>query len=113
MQNEINDDLTSNINDYIDTILNNYIDLGTKPCVSLLKYEKNSNNLYVMLMYSANELQECKNMKKHKKGCQCRNIIYVSMILDANLNLINTNDKSLYINDLYSIVFNVLKKFYL
>ena len=62
-----------------------------------------------MIMYSASVLKECNELDKHKKNCNCSNIIYVSMILDNKLNLINVNNKSLYINDLYDIVIKVLK----
>jgi hypothetical protein len=110
-ENLINDDLSSDINNYIDSIIDNYGNLGKKPCVSILKYEKRTNNIYIMLMYSANEFQECINLKKHIKGCKCRNILYISMILDDDYNLIQINDNSLYIYDLYNIILGVIKMY--
>ena len=64
-----------------------------------------------MIMYSASVLKECNELDKHKKNCNCNNIIYISMMLDNDLNLINVNNKLVYINDLYDIVLNVIKKF--
>jgi hypothetical protein len=100
------------VNDYIDSILDKYSNLGKKPCVSILKINRNINNtndIYIMIMYSASVLKECNELDKHKKNCNCSNIIYVSMILDNELNLINVNNNSVYINDLYDIVIKVLK----
>jgi hypothetical protein len=87
------------VNDYIDSILDKYSNLGKKPCVSILKINRNINNtndIYVMIMYSATVLKECSELKKHKKKCNCNNIIYVSMILDNDLNLMNVNNNSVY-----------------
>ena len=121
-ENLIDDDIPIDINDYIDSILDNYSNLGKKPCVSILKYVPSENEIKeinqkkqmnIMLMYSATELQECRSMKKHINRCQCCNILYITMILDVNLNLIHTNDNSIYIHDLYDIVLKVIKKFYL
>jgi hypothetical protein len=104
------------VNDYIDSILDKYSNLGKNPCVSILKINRNTNNtnntndIYVMIMYSATVLKECSLLKKHIKKCNCCNIIYISMILDNDLNLINVNNNSVYINDLYDIVINVIKK---
>jgi hypothetical protein len=61
-------------------------------------------------MYSAVELKECENIKKHNKGCKCYNIMYISMLMDNELNLINISDNSIYIYDLYDITLKVLKK---
>jgi len=110
IENLIKDDKIDDINDYIDSILDNYNDLGKKPCVSILKCEKKYNQINIIVMYSATELKECKNIKKHINRCSCCNIIYVTMILDNDLNLIQINNNSIYINNLYEIVLKVFEK---
>ena len=113
MQDEyLSSDLSEDINKYIDSIISNYINLGKKACVSVLKLTQISNGqIHVMLMYSTSEFKECTIMKKHIKNCQCNQILYIHMVLDNKLNLIQTNYETAYINDLYNIVLNIIQKF--
>jgi len=113
MQEEyLSSDVSEDINKYIDSIISNYRNLGKKACVSVLKLTQISNGqIHIMLMYSASELQECTIIMKHKKKCECNHILYIHMVLDNKLNLIQTNYETAYINDLYNIVLNIIQKF--
>jgi hypothetical protein len=101
------ENLINKTNNYIDVIINDYSNLGINPCITIIKINRYKTYFHILLMYSATKLKEC--MKKHIKKCNCRNIIYVNIMIDSNLKLIKCDDNSVYVDDLYNIILNVFK----
>jgi hypothetical protein len=107
---------TDAINNYIDSIICNYHDLGINPCVSILSDKKYESGRLIYIMYSSKCMKKCIINKKHRKDCQCNNILYEKFYIDQNLKISyynNKNDFPIYINDLYDIINKLYPIFYL